>query len=91
MTHRRETFYNVSRWAPREPSRTSSSAIARPRALPIDEFLAGLDTFIEAHSPYTQNKVVCTTAPVQQRVRRAVQHTILTNEWRTWALNRWLD
>jgi hypothetical protein len=34
---------------------------------------------------------VCTTAPVQQRVRRAVQHTILTNEWRTWALNRWLD
>ena len=34
---------------------------------------------------------VCITAPVQQRVRRAVQHTILTNEWRTWALNRWLD
>jgi pyrroloquinoline quinone (PQQ) biosynthesis protein C len=34
---------------------------------------------------------VCTTAQVQQRVRRAVQHTILTNEWRTWALNRWLD
>jgi pyrroloquinoline quinone (PQQ) biosynthesis protein C len=34
---------------------------------------------------------VCTTAPIQQRVRRAVQHTILTNEWRTWALNRWLD
>jgi pyrroloquinoline quinone (PQQ) biosynthesis protein C len=34
---------------------------------------------------------VCTTAYVQQRVRRAVQHTILTNEWRTWALNRWLD
>jgi pyrroloquinoline quinone (PQQ) biosynthesis protein C len=33
----------------------------------------------------------CTTAPVQQRVRRAVQHTILTNEWRTFALNRWLD
>lgn len=33
---------------------------------------------------------VCTTAYVQQRVRRAVQHTILTNEWRTWALNRWL-
>jgi len=24
-------------------------------------------------------------------VRRAVQHTILTNEWRTWAINRWLD
>lgn len=34
---------------------------------------------------------VCITAYVQQRVRRAVQHTILTNEWRTWALNRWLD
>jgi pyrroloquinoline quinone (PQQ) biosynthesis protein C len=33
----------------------------------------------------------CTTAPIQQRVRRAVQHVILTNEWRTWALNRWLD
>ncbi len=33
----------------------------------------------------------CTTASVQQRVRRAVQHTILTNEWRTWAINRWLD
>jgi pyrroloquinoline quinone (PQQ) biosynthesis protein C len=34
---------------------------------------------------------VCTTAYIQQRVRRAVQHTILTNEWRTHALNRWLD
>ncbi|HXJ36530.1 MAG TPA: iron-containing redox enzyme family protein [Candidatus Eisenbacteria bacterium] len=33
---------------------------------------------------------VCTTAYVQTRVRRAVQHTILTNEMRTWALNRWL-
>ena len=28
---------------------------------------------------------VCITASVQRRVRRAVQHTILTNEWRTWA------
>ena len=28
---------------------------------------------------------------LQARVRRAVQHTILTNEMRTWALNRWLD
>jgi len=27
-------------------------------ALPVDEFLAELDDFIEAHSPYTQNKVV---------------------------------
>ena len=34
---------------------------------------------------------VCTTAHVQRRVRQAVEHTILTNEWRTWALNRWLD
>jgi pyrroloquinoline quinone (PQQ) biosynthesis protein C len=33
----------------------------------------------------------CITADVQRRVRRAVQHTILTNEWRTWGLNRWLD
>ncbi len=32
----------------------------------------------------------CTTADIQRRVRRAVQHTILTNEWRTHALNRWL-
>ena len=34
---------------------------------------------------------VCTTPWTQRRVRRAVEHTILTNEWRTWALNRWLD
>src|SRR5215831_7989001 len=34
---------------------------------------------------------VCTTAHVQRRVRQAVEHTILTNEWRTGALNRWLD
>jgi len=34
---------------------------------------------------------VCTTAWVQRRVRQAVEHTILTNEWRTWALNRWLE
>jgi len=33
----------------------------------------------------------CITADVQRRVRRAVRHTILTNEWRTFALNRWLD
>jgi pyrroloquinoline quinone (PQQ) biosynthesis protein C len=33
----------------------------------------------------------CITTPIQRRVRQAVQHTILTNEWRTWALNRWLD
>ena len=33
----------------------------------------------------------CVTAPIQRRVRQAVQHTILTNEWRTWGLNRWLD
>lgn len=34
---------------------------------------------------------VCITADIQRRVRRAVQHTILTNEWRTFALNRWLE
>lgn len=34
---------------------------------------------------------VCTTPHVQRRVRQAVEHTILTNEMRTWALNRWLD
>jgi hypothetical protein len=34
---------------------------------------------------------VCTTPHVQRRVRRAVEHTILTNECRTWALNRWLE
>jgi pyrroloquinoline quinone (PQQ) biosynthesis protein C len=34
---------------------------------------------------------VCTTAYVQRRVRQAVQHTILTNEWRTHAINRWLE
>ncbi len=33
----------------------------------------------------------CLTADIQRRVRQAVQHTILTNEWRTYALNRWLD
>jgi pyrroloquinoline quinone (PQQ) biosynthesis protein C len=33
----------------------------------------------------------CLTAPVQRRVRQAVEHTILTNEWRAVALNRWLD
>ena len=33
----------------------------------------------------------CITADIQRRVRQAVQHTILTNEWRTHALNRWLD
>jgi len=33
----------------------------------------------------------CTTPYIQARVRRAVEHTILTNEMRTRALNRWLD
>ena len=31
---------------------------APERTLPVDEFLAELDAFIETHSPYTQNKVV---------------------------------
>ena len=34
---------------------------------------------------------VCVTPHVQRRVRQAVEHTIVTNEWRTGALNRWLD
>jgi pyrroloquinoline quinone (PQQ) biosynthesis protein C len=33
----------------------------------------------------------CITPTIQRRVRQAVEHTILTNEWRTWALNRWLE
>jgi pyrroloquinoline quinone (PQQ) biosynthesis protein C len=33
----------------------------------------------------------CVTASIQRRVRQAVEHTILTNEMRAWALNRWLD
>lgn len=32
-----------------------------------------------------------TTASIQRRCRQAVQHTILTNEWRTHAMNRWLE
>jgi len=32
----------------------------------------------------------CLTASIQRRMRQAVQHTILTNEWRTFAINRWL-
>jgi pyrroloquinoline quinone (PQQ) biosynthesis protein C len=35
-------------------------------------------------------KVVLTHS-MQQRCRRAIEHTILTNEMRTHALNRWLD
>ena len=34
---------------------------------------------------------VVTTAAVQNRVRRAIHNTIVTNEWRTHALNRWLE
>jgi pyrroloquinoline quinone (PQQ) biosynthesis protein C len=34
---------------------------------------------------------VCLTGYVQRRVRQAIHHTILTNEWRTRAINRWLD
>jgi hypothetical protein len=34
---------------------------------------------------------MCVSTSVQQRVRRAVQHTIRTNEMRTFALNRWLE
>jgi len=34
---------------------------------------------------------VCTAAHIQRRVRQAVEHTIVTNEWRAHALNRWLE
>jgi pyrroloquinoline quinone (PQQ) biosynthesis protein C len=33
---------------------------------------------------------IVTTADVQRRCRRAIEHTILTNEWRARAMNRWL-
>jgi pyrroloquinoline quinone (PQQ) biosynthesis protein C len=33
----------------------------------------------------------CITAGIQRRCRQAVQHTILTNEWRARAMNRWLE
>jgi len=33
----------------------------------------------------------CITADIQRRCRQAVRHTILTNEWRARAMNRWLD
>ena len=31
------------------------------------------------------------TADIQRRCRQAIQHTIVTNEWRTHAMNRWLE
>jgi len=34
---------------------------------------------------------VLLTASVQSRCRRAIEHTILTNEMRTFAMNRWLE
>jgi pyrroloquinoline quinone (PQQ) biosynthesis protein C len=36
-------------------------------------------------------KKVLLTAEVQKRCRRAIEHTILTNEMRTHAMNRWLE
>jgi pyrroloquinoline quinone (PQQ) biosynthesis protein C len=36
-------------------------------------------------------KKVLLTASVQSRCRRAIEHTILTNEMRTFAMNRWLE
>jgi pyrroloquinoline quinone (PQQ) biosynthesis protein C len=32
-----------------------------------------------------------TTADIQRRCRRAIEHTILTNEWRAQAMSRWLE
>jgi pyrroloquinoline quinone (PQQ) biosynthesis protein C len=34
---------------------------------------------------------VVTTADIQRRCRQAIRHTILTNEWRAHAMNRWLN
>jgi pyrroloquinoline quinone (PQQ) biosynthesis protein C len=34
---------------------------------------------------------VAVTADIQKRCRRAIEHTILTNEWRARAMNRWLE
>jgi pyrroloquinoline quinone (PQQ) biosynthesis protein C len=34
---------------------------------------------------------VVITADIQRRCRQAVRHTILTNEWRALAMNRWLE
>ena len=34
---------------------------------------------------------VAITADVQRRCRRAIQHTILTNEWRARAMSQWLE
>jgi pyrroloquinoline quinone (PQQ) biosynthesis protein C len=34
---------------------------------------------------------VAVTADIQRRCRRAIQHTILTNEWRARAMSTWLD
>lgn len=36
-------------------------------------------------------RTVVLTADAQRRCGQAVRHTILTNEWRTHAMNRWLD
>ena len=33
----------------------------------------------------------CISADIQRRCRQAVQHTIVTNEWRARAMNRWLE
>ena len=34
---------------------------------------------------------VVITANIQRRCRQAIQHTIVTNEWRAHAMNRWLE
>jgi hypothetical protein len=31
------------------------------------------------------------TADIQRRCRQAVEHTIVTNEWRARAMSRWLE
>jgi len=34
---------------------------------------------------------VVITADTQRRCRQAIEHTIVTNEWRAQAMNRWLE
>jgi uncharacterized protein (UPF0147 family) len=48
-------------------------------------------TRVAVAKPAELLKKVVTGVDVQRKVRRAVENTILTNEMRSHALNRWLD
>ena len=80
-----------------DPARVKllSEALARAVANPrykayLKESFASEQSYVPTQGSLELMQRVCTTAAVQRRVRRAVEHTILTNEMRTWALNRWL-